>query len=97
MLLDFGLTSSMMSKSNPAPRTEIEDHPDLEDFPMRMSATSSEPEWYRRILTALPESSSSFIGPKRKPESADVNLSFRKGRFYSDGLKFFSLMEEFNY
>jgi hypothetical protein len=92
MLMNFGLISSMMSKDNPSPRTEIEDHPDLEDFPMRMSATSSEPEWYQRILTALPETSPYFIGPKRQLESAEINLSFRKHRYYTDGLKFYNMM-----
>ena len=96
LLLDFGLISSMMSKANPAPRTEIEDHPDLEDYPIRMCTTSSEPEWYQRILTSLPESSSYFIGPKRQPEAA-VNLCFRNGRFYTDGLKFYNMMESFNF
>ena len=98
LLQDFGLITSLMSKSNPAPRTEIEDHPDLEDYPIRMCKTTSEPEWYQRILTALPESSPYFIGPKRKPETAEVNLSFRKHRYYTDGLKFYNMMmADFNY
>jgi len=97
LLRSFGLTCSSMSDENPAPRTEIEDHPDLDFFPIRMSSSTSEPEWYQRILTALPESSSGFIGPKRQPESAEINLCFRKRRFYSDGMKFFNMMEDFNF